>query len=558
VYSRQLGSIIILGLFLSLGALSGSAMTNSLQVPSMRRSFTPSDAYDLQFSTYLGSTGFDLFREMVVDDHGDIYLVGETESEDFPTTEDAFDRSNNGGTEWAPWDGFIMKLSGDGLEIIYSTYLGGSGDDAIFDIVVDEEGSAYVAGQTTSDDLPTVNAYDASYNGGEDCFIAKLSPNGSKLEFLTYVGGSGDDCAFSLDIDSSGDCIVVGRTASTDFPVLTTNNQASCHSLGDDQDGFVFMLSDDGNSLEYSMYLGGDFNDEPLGINSDTDGNVVIVGSTGASNFPLVNPLDDTLGGIWDCFIIKLNASGHFLFSTYYGGSGIEYASEVSVDELGQITVAGIMKGGNFPIVGVNNVVLNGTWGVFLLIMNSIGTEATFSGVIENSGADESTTTVRGLVVHSAHEIWITGGTKCSGFPVTDDAFDREFKIQEGYITWIDLTSCTLNYSSFFGGGGLEYCTGLGITSDGDIICAGNTDSSDIPTLNAIEPNKLGSGNDDGFAFKLVKNETTSTTTMSSITSATSSTYTSMDMMYIALAGVSLGVIALVIIMAAVRHQRLS
>jgi hypothetical protein len=515
------------------------------------RDYTVSDNLDLQFSTFIGGSEFDLVRGMAVDANGDIYITGNTESTDFPTTEGALNTTHNGGAmEWLPIDAFVTKLSSDGQEIIYSTFLGGSGDDYGWDIAVDDQGCAYVVGRTDSSDFPTVNAYDDSHNSMEDCFVAKLSPDGSELEFSTYVGGSGDETPYSLAINNEGDCFVVGKTYSADFPVDTSNTQDECHSRGGPKDGFVFKLTDNGGMLEYSMYLGGN--------DLDDASDVAINGWTSSTDFPIVNAFKNTMNDSCDSFITKLNATGHLIFSTFYGGLDIDSSSAVSFDDVGQIYTAGNTKGAGFPLIGVEDPILNGTRGVFLVVLNPLGNEVIFSGILKNS----SSAPVNYLTVLSEDEVWLCGSADYSIFPTTEDAFDRHHMNDEGFFAMIDPVSCTLNYSSFFGGGSDDYIHGLAVDDWGNVVGAGHTYSSNIQIHNAIQPEKASpAGYTDGFVFRLELNKTvTTTTTMSTsstATTTTSSTSTSvtLDLMFITAIGLSSGLVILIGILVVYRKS---
>jgi hypothetical protein len=263
-----------------------------------------------------------------------------------------------------------------------------------------------------------------------------------------------------------------------------------------------------------------------------------------------VNAYDDTLDGIWDCVIVKLNATGHVLFSTFYGGSGIEYASAVALDDTGQIYVSGLMRGGNFSIINVQNQVFNGTYGLFVLVMNPIGTEITFSGVLKDSAQDGVITTTVQLIALSEEEVWMCGGTEYLQFPCTENAFDQTIKKKEGFILMIDPVICSLNYSSFFGGSDRDYIAGLSVNDQGDIAGAGFTESLDIATLNALEPDKIGSQYDqDGFAFRFEINDTVTTT------SPTTPSTGILELVFIAVAG---GGITLVLIIGAIVITRKS
>ncbi len=507
---RRLEIWVILSLIISINFMTMTTLAESRTNKQSMRSKTILSS-ELEFSTYLGGRGYDFIRGMAIDSHGDIYIAGNTESVNFPTTSGAYDESHNGGAmEWLPIDAFVMKLSGDGQEIIYSTFLGGSGDDYIFDIVVDDLGNAYVAGRTDSSDFPTVNAYDDSHNSGEDCFVAKLSSNGSELLFSTYVGGSDDETPYGIAIDDSGDCVVVGDTFSPDFPVGTTNTQQECHSRGGTRDGFVFKLSEDGSKLNYSMYLGASDKETAYGVAIGSQGETVIVGYTTSTDFPMINPIDDVLDGGLDCFISEVNSTGHLIFSTLLGGSDSDRAYVVSISTGGTIYIAGSTGGAGFPIVNVHNQILNGTRGIFLLIMEKLGQNINFSGILVNS----SSSSVDQFTVVSEYEVWIGGTAGHSIYPLTEDTFDKSYKNDEGYFSMIDPVSCTLNYSSFFGGGGDDYMRCLVIDSSG-VIGAGHTYSNSIPIKKALEPEKIGPvGDMDGFVFKLKLQEIPTTWTL--------------------------------------------
>ena len=250
MYSRRVVSVAFVGFILSLGVLSGISIMDMEQSNIMKKSFIPSDTLDLDFSTYIGGSNWDTPSDVLVDSNGDIYIVGATQSANLPTTEGAYQRSRSGSDYWEYSDGFIMKLSGDGQEILYCSYLGGSEDDSVFSIDIDDQGCMYIVGRTHSSDFPHQNAYDSSYNGDGDCYVTKFTPNGSKIIFSTYIGGSGEDRPWDFKLDNGGNCIVVGHTNSVDFPVITTNQQPTCHSQAGSSDGFVFKLSSNGSSLE--------------------------------------------------------------------------------------------------------------------------------------------------------------------------------------------------------------------------------------------------------------------------------------------------------------------
>ncbi len=500
---------------------------------------------ELEFSTYLGGIDYDFFNAMTIDNQGDIYLAGGTSSADFPTTEGVYDRSHNGGSEGFSTDAFVMKLSNDGQHIIYSTFIGGSDDDEIVtDIAVDEQGNAYIVGYTHSTDFPTTQgSYDRTYNGGEaDCFVAKLSPDGSELLFSTFVGGSNYDVPFSIALGGQGDSYVVGYTHSNNFPVETPNEQVSCHTLGGAQDGFIFALCHNGSLLGYSMYLGGNgVSDEVYDIAVDSENNSVVVGFTWSSDFPIVNAFDDELSGNTDGVIAKVHPNGSFLFSTYFGGSDADAIKAVCISSSNQILITGSTISDDFPKVGVTSQILNGSEGVFLSVLNEHESTINFSCVIKGSRQPSISTNVESIVTVSEHEIWLCGGTENSQFPITENALDRYLDLGEGFLTMIDPISSTLNYSTFFGGSSSEHITTFVVDASGTIISCGSTDSPDIPVENALYPSKISPEHyDDGFVFSLKPGVTDSPELVP----------------ILPLVGVGLGVAVLVLVIAGVKRSQ--
>src|SRR2546421_5779424 len=176
----------------------------------------------LSYSTYLGGNGYDAGTAIVVDASGDAYVTGFTRSPNFPHTAGSFQTicGTSGTCNGYFTDAFVTKLTANG-QVIYSTFLGGSGNDMGKAIVVDASGSAYVAGQTFSSDFPTTaGAFNRSYRGAGDIFVAKVNPGGTSLQYSTYLGGSGTDNAEGIAVDSAGNAYLTGQTYSTAFPTV--------------------------------------------------------------------------------------------------------------------------------------------------------------------------------------------------------------------------------------------------------------------------------------------------------------------------------------------------
>jgi len=206
----------------------------------------------------------------------------------------------------------------NGGSLSYSTYLGGTGDDYIYDIAVDSFGNTYVVGETGSTNFSCVNAYQSIYGGGyRDAFITKFDSSGNVI-YSTFLGGNSTDIAYGISTDSFGNIYIVGYTASDDFPLM---NAYQTEKAGGG-DVFIAKLNADGNALLFSTYLGGLEADKGMEIAVDQIGNAYITGWTRSTNFPTSNAFQNShAGGQEDGFISKLNTiDGTLVYSSYIGG----------------------------------------------------------------------------------------------------------------------------------------------------------------------------------------------------------------------------------------------
>ncbi|MHA1577626.1 MAG: SBBP repeat-containing protein [Candidatus Thorarchaeota archaeon] len=257
------------------------------------------DGSALLFSTYVGGGLIDQGRSIRVDLSGNVYVVGRTNSTDFPT-QSAHDSNYNGGS----YDVFALRLTADGASISYSTFVGGSSTDMAYSLAIDSSNNIYVTGGTASTDFPVINAYGDTINESGDCFVFKLDESGSTILYSTFVGGSGYDYGWSIEVDSIGNAFVVGGTTSIDFP--TVNAYDSSYNDGS-RDCILFKLSPDGNSLLYSSYIGGSEGDYGYSVALDENGGVYLCGQTASNNFPVTNAYDSIYsGGAFDSFVMKL------------------------------------------------------------------------------------------------------------------------------------------------------------------------------------------------------------------------------------------------------------
>ena len=255
----------------------------------------------LVYSTYLGGSGKDLGESIAVDSLRNAYITGLSESADFPT-QGPLQPDYGGGYS----DVFVAKLNASGSGLVYSTYLGGSGEDWGSDIAVDSLGNAYITGWSKSADFPTQGPLQPDYGGGCDAFVAKLNASGFGLVYSTFLGGTGGDSGRGIAVDSLGNVYITGGTYSADFP---TKNPLQ-PDYGGGRDAFVAKLNASGSGLVYSTFLGDSGGDLGLGIAADGSGNASITGWSESTDFPTKNPLQPDYGGGRDAFVAKIGEGG--------------------------------------------------------------------------------------------------------------------------------------------------------------------------------------------------------------------------------------------------------
>jgi hypothetical protein len=295
------------------------------------------------YATFLGGKGRDDGRRIAIDRSGAAYIVGSTNSPDFPTTAKAFQPRYGGDT-----DAFVVKLSPSGA-LLYSTYLGGSLPENGFGVAVSSSGNAYVTGNSRSANFPIVKPLQNSLRGDSDAFIAKLNTTGSSLLFSTYLGGSDYEYGYGIALDTSNRIFLTGTTMSSDFPISRGAFQTA---YGGKWDGFVTKLAAPGNGILYSSYLGGAGDEGGAQIAVSPGGRAYIVGGTESSNFPTARPAQASMRGTKDGFLVEIDPTGtSLLFSTYLGGGNRELFEDVALDAEGAVILSGLTSSDDFPVV---------------------------------------------------------------------------------------------------------------------------------------------------------------------------------------------------------------
>ena len=318
-------------------------------------------------------------------------------------------------------DAFVAKLNSSGTEVLYLVYLGGGGNDWANGIAIDASGNAYLTGVTESSDFPvTRGALSTTAPGAENAFIAKFNSIG-QLQYSTYLGGASPSIGSSIAVDATGAAYVAGQTQSTSFPVTTGAFQISYQ--GGTSDCFVSKLNATGSALVYSTLLGGAGMDLCSGIAVDTSGDAYVTGTTYSSNFPTQSAVQGSLLGTASAFVAKINPGGTGLvFSTYVGGSAIDNGNAVAIDSSGSTYVAGATSSSDFPLTsGVFQTALNGVYNAFVFKLSASGTSFVYSTLLGGSSSDTATS----IAVDQSGRAILGGYTDSVNFPLAAQSNPR-------------------------------------------------------------------------------------------------------------------------------------
>jgi hypothetical protein len=393
----------------------------------------------LAYATYLGGNSDDMGLGIAVDAEGSAYVTGNTSSTNFPT-QNAIQPAFGGGTcseTGCIGDAFVTKLGPTGTSPVYSTYLGGAGNDQGNGIAVGADGQAAVAGVTQSGNFPTRKAFQPSIAGVRDGFVSKLAAAGTSFQYSTYLGGheTGFDLvesARAVALDAQGSAYVTGETTAPDFPLRSPFQDVCVGCDTARSDAFVAKLQPTGRALVYSTYLGG-FTDEGsmgheqgLGIAVGPGNEAFVAGFTSSRDFPVTPGAfqgtfgegDDGVGG--DGFVTRFSAAGAALrYSTYLGGQHNDVAQAIAVDSGGQAHLTGYTNSDNFPTRAPLQADLLGQYDAFVSTLNAKVSRllnSTYLGGAEGDVIQVSFGT--GIAVDAARNAYVVGWTDTTDFPV--------------------------------------------------------------------------------------------------------------------------------------------
>jgi hypothetical protein len=444
----------------------------------------------LAYSTYLGGARNEEGNSIAVDSAGNVYVVGFTDSANFPLVNPS--QPNFGG---GPLDAFIAKLDPSGNRLIYATFVGGNGQDNATAIAVDREGNAYITGFTDSTNFPVKDALQKTKLGDFNAFVMKLDSAGAVV-YSTLLGGSVSDYGSSIAVDPSGNVYLAGIATSLDFPTANAIQPATGGLL----DVYVAKIDPSGSRLVYSTYLGGVGIDAASSIAVDPAGNVYLSGLTSSPDFRTVNPLQaGNGGGLFDAFVTKLNPAGtQVVYSTYFGGSGADRSFRVVVDGAGSAYVVGDTDSTNFPLVNAAQQTNRGRADAFVARLDPAGGALTYSTYLGGGGNDGATA----ITVDSVGNAYVTGFTTSGDFSVVQPVQQVFGGGYDAFVARLNPTGASLGYSTYLGGSGVDSGFGIAADASGNAYVMGVTDSVDFPTAASFQ-SAFGGGAADLFIAKI-------------------------------------------------------
>lgn len=442
---------------------------------------------DLTFSTFSGSTADNWGFTAAPDINGNLFGGGVVFGTGYPIFPGAYDGSFNGGTI----DLGITKFNATGTNLLYSTYIGGSGSETPNSMVSSLTGELFIFGLTSSSDFPMAgSSYDNTYNGGpnipnsssnnlgfsngSDLYVARLSANGSTLIASTYVGGSGtdglntsslrynygDQFRGDIIVDGSNNVYVSSHTTSSNFPVV----QGSQSSLAGAQDAVVFKLNANLSSMIWSTYFGGSGDDTGNSLQLSSTGDVYVAGGTVSQNLNIPSGFDPSFnGGISDGYLARLSGvNGSVISGTYMGSNEYDQAYFVQLDIDDQVYVLGQSESAWAITPGCYG---NPNSGQFIRKYNTDLTAIDWTTMI-GAGTGHVEISPTAFLISDCYDIYLSGwggylntiagsqsiNSTSDGFPVTPDAFQGATNGSNFYIAVLDQDATLLKYGTYMGG----------------------------------------------------------------------------------------------------------
>lgn len=469
------------------------------------------NAFHPNLSTYIAGNDIELARDVTVDAQGNVIVVGNTYSDNFPVTPGAYDVTHATGFD-PPADAFIMKISPGGA-LVASTFLGGPNYERIYGVETDAQGFIYVSGRAGASFPVTNGAFQTTFGGGstanfygpQDALVCKMQPDLSARVWCSYLGVGDDGISRDLTIDAQGNVYVVAWTTAGGFPAGWFTN-AYQPTKGAGEDVLVAKIKNDGSQVLWATYLGasGDDGGTPA-IRLDPNGNVIVLLQTTSPDLPTPGSGDHTYGGgATDQYLAKLSPDGsQLLYGTYLGGNGGE-ASEthgLAVDGSGNAYVAVATSSTNLTFPSGNYQSQFGG-GQMDGVLWKVGTNgAILAGTYYGGNALEG---IQGVSTDANGDVYFSATTKSASVPTTVAGGGNANGQGDAVAVKMSSSLSQLLYAQRFGGSGDETARASWIGSNGAFVIVGQTDSNNFPLVNALQSQAGGSGLDDAWLIRLI------------------------------------------------------
>lgn len=466
----------------------------------------------LSYSTYLGGALDDFGNAITVDVQGNIYVTGGTTSSNYRTTAGVVQTKYagaDGGYQSVDGDVFVTELNPSGSALVFSTYLGGSGDDNAYGIVVDGPGNIYLTGGTNSSDFPvTPGVYQPSFGGLTDVFVTKLNPSGSSLVYSTHIGVSTEGIrGFGIAVDDTGSAYVTGNAG----PGFPTTSGAYQTGSGAFTSAYVMKLNPTASAADYSTFLSGGAIDYGESIAVDLNHNAYVTGYASSSSFPTTAGAFQTInGGGVDAFVTVLNPAGNALvYSTLLGGTGSEEGFKIALDPLGKVYVTGFTGSANFPTTSgaLQTTFGGGNSDAFVAKLDTSKSGAAslvYSTFLGGSGDENAQNFLRDiLAVDNAGNAYVTGATTSKDFPTVNPLQTSSGGGYDAYVAKLNAAGSRLIYSTYLGGSGDDFGRGIALDSHENVYVTGQTFSTNFPITSDSFQAAFG-GFSDAFMAKLI------------------------------------------------------
>ncbi len=482
---------------------------------------TPGSSLKPAFITYFGGSADDMARDVATDPQGNIYVAGGTNSANFPTTANAFDRTFNNPLTPAYQDAFIAKLSPTG-SLLWSTLLGSSGFDRIYALEVDKQGFVYVAGRAGPSFPVTAGAFQTTFGGGNqggtygatDGFVCKFRPDGTRV-FCSFFGDADVLAIRDIAVDDLGNIYVGSATSVGTFPGAWFVN-AFQKTLRGGHDLVIAKIKADGTKVLWATYLGGSLDEVTTPtVRVDAGYNVYVFSGTSSANIPTPNGFDHTLNGSSDGYVAKIAPDGsRLIWATYLGGSGKELNETHSMaldPATGDVIVAAGTTSSDFPVTtGViqpkfggkaasNSSGLGSNYpgDAFITRIAANGSRIVGSTYLGGSAGDGA----EGVWVDKAGTVYVSGATYSSNFPITTPS-GPNLGSSELFVAKLSSNLAQRLYVARFGGSATDIGRACFVDQSGNFYAVGEVQSAMISLLNALQLSLRGGS--DGLIMKML------------------------------------------------------